>query len=147
MFMCVRVCEIQIEWPVIKRLNGVCCPSTLLIKLEWSGLVGTCHNQPKPHPSLTDLATAGPLNTAVGPGGSSAQELTTAITPSDQEPGWPTDAPFSFITPTLILTHWSDHYHKPKKLPEVTSKYCARLAWVLWYQLWLFGTFDPQTEN
>jgi len=80
---CVRVC-IQIEWPVIRRLNGVCCLNALLIKLDWSGLVGTCHNQAQSHPSSTDLAAAWPpghcrsLGASVPP---PIPELTTTITP------------------------------------------------------------------
>lgn len=103
MFMCIRVSVcVQIDWPVIRRLNGVCCPSALLIKLDWSGLVGTCHNQPKPHPSPADLATAwalGHCRGPPGPEGSFAQELTTTITPWIWSQDDPKRGPFSFLTP------------------------------------------------
>ncbi|KAI4811389.1 hypothetical protein KUCAC02_014299, partial [Chaenocephalus aceratus] len=53
----------------------------------------------------------------LAPGGSSAQELTTTITPwtwSHYDPTHPT--PFSFLTPatTLALTLQDDHFHNPQ---------------------------------
>lgn len=60
--VCARV--LRFDWPVISGLNWARCLRALLIKLQWPGLVGTCHEQPKTHPSPTDLATAWPLQKA-----------------------------------------------------------------------------------
>lgn len=126
MFMCIRVSVcVQIDWPVIRRLNGVCCPSALLIKLDWSGLVGTCHNQPKPHPSPADLATAWALGHCRGPPG--PRRLLCPGTdryhyPLDLEPGWPKERPLLLSNPGTNPSPW------PSKVtaiitPEILDKW------------------------
>lgn len=62
--LCVSLCVCSHWWPVIRRLNGLACQRALLIKLDWSEMVGTCHNQAQSHPSPADLAVAWPLDTA-----------------------------------------------------------------------------------
>lgn len=92
--MCARVC-VQIEWPVIRGLNGVCCLNPLLIKLDWLGLLGTCHNQASSHSSPTDLAAASPPWTSQRPEGVSATPhpgTDHRHYPLDPEPLWPTEA-------------------------------------------------------